>query len=57
VDQYPLLGNIMVVYKQPVYLLETFVEKERFLGTCYKAANWILCAIAHNHHYVTTAVM
>ena len=25
---------------QPV-LLETFVEKERFEGTCYKAANWI----------------
>jgi hypothetical protein len=25
---------------EPV-LLETFVEKERFLGTCYKAANWI----------------
>jgi len=23
-------------------LLETFVEKERFLGTCYKAANWQL---------------
>ena len=22
-------------------LLETFVEKERFEGTCYKAANWI----------------
>jgi len=22
-------------------LLETFVEKERFLGTCYRAANWI----------------
>jgi hypothetical protein len=22
-------------------LLETFVEKERFAGTCYKAANWI----------------
>ena len=31
----------MNVYQQPVYLLETFVEKERFLGTCYKAANWI----------------
>ena len=31
----------MAVYQQPVYLLETFVEKERFLGTCYKAANWI----------------
>ena len=24
---------------QPV-LLETFVEKDRFAGTCYKAANW-----------------
>jgi hypothetical protein len=22
-------------------LLETFVESERFTGTCYKAANWI----------------
>jgi hypothetical protein len=22
-------------------LLETFVEKERFTGTCYKAANWL----------------
>ena len=25
---------------EPV-LLETFVEKERFQGTCYKAANWV----------------
>jgi hypothetical protein len=23
-------------------LLETFVEKERFTGACYKASNWIL---------------
>jgi hypothetical protein len=23
-----------------VYLLETFVERSRFLGTCYKAGNW-----------------
>ncbi len=28
-------------YKHPVYLLETFVQKDRFKGTCYKAANWI----------------
>jgi len=28
-------------YGHPVYLLETFVEKERFSGTCYRAANWI----------------
>jgi len=31
----------MAVYQQPVYLMETFVERDRFLGTCYKAANWI----------------
>ncbi len=30
-------------YGHPVYLLETFVEKERFAGTSYKASNWI-CA-------------
>jgi hypothetical protein len=29
------------VYHHPVYVLETFVEKDRFHGTCYKAANWI----------------
>jgi len=28
-------------YGHPLYLLETFVEQERFKGTCYKAANWI----------------
>jgi hypothetical protein len=29
------------VYHHKLYLLETFVEKSRFKGTCYKAANWI----------------
>jgi len=29
------------VYHHPLFLLETFVEKDRFKGTCYKAANWI----------------
>ena len=29
------------IYHHPVYLLETFVERDRFMGTCYKAANWI----------------
>ena len=28
-------------YNQSLYLLETFVEQNRFKGTCYKAANWI----------------
>ena len=29
------------VYGHPVYYLETFVDPERFKGTCYLAANWI----------------
>lgn len=28
-------------YNHPIYLLETFVEKNRFKGTCYNAANWV----------------
>jgi hypothetical protein len=28
------------LYQHPVYLLETFIEPERFRGTCYRAANW-----------------
>jgi len=28
-------------YKHPIYLLESFVDTERFNGTCYKAANWL----------------
>lgn len=28
-------------YKHPLYILETFVQNDRFAGTCYKAANWI----------------
>ena len=29
------------IHGHPVYLLETFVDTEKFAGTCYKAANWI----------------
>jgi hypothetical protein len=29
------------LYHHPVYLLETFIDPERFRGTCYRAANWI----------------
>lgn len=28
-------------YKHPIYFLETFVDTEKFKGTCYRAANWI----------------
>ncbi len=27
-------------YNHPLYYLESFVDTERFAGTCYKAANW-----------------
>ena len=29
------------IYNHPVYLIETFVDTEKFLGTCYIADNWI----------------
>lgn len=28
------------LYNHPIYLLESFVDIERFKGTCYRAANW-----------------
>ena len=28
-------------YGHPIYLLETFVETDRFRGSCYRAANWV----------------
>lgn len=30
------------MYGHPVYFLETFIDPQRFRGTCYRAANWIL---------------
>lgn len=29
------------IYNHPIYFLETFIDTERFKGTCYRAANWI----------------
>ena len=29
------------IYGHPVYFLETFVDPQRFRGTCYRAANWV----------------
>jgi len=28
-------------YAHPVHALETFVDRDRFKGTCYRAANWL----------------
>jgi len=29
------------VYGHPIYFIETFIDPQRFRGTCYRAANWI----------------
>lgn len=29
------------LYAHPIYFVETFVDPQRFRGTCYRAANWI----------------
>lgn len=36
-----LVGDWWKVYRQSLVLAETFVDAERFAGTCYRAANWI----------------
>lgn len=33
-------GDWQDFYNSPVVLLETFVDTQRFAGTCYRAANW-----------------
>ena len=30
------------LYGHPIYFLETFIDPDRFRGTCYRAANWVL---------------
>jgi hypothetical protein len=37
-----LSGDWEQVYGHPLYFLETFVDPERFRGTCYRAANWLV---------------
>jgi Druantia protein DruA len=35
-------GDWERVYGHPIYFLETFVDPERYRGTCYRAANWVV---------------
>jgi len=35
-----LPGHWMEKYGHPIHLLETFVQRDRFRGTCYRAAGW-----------------
>jgi hypothetical protein len=34
-------GDWQAKYAHPVHALETFVDRSRFRGTCYRAANWL----------------
>ena len=36
-----LSGDWQAKYGHPIYLLETFVQGDRFAGTAYRAANWL----------------
>ena len=36
-----IAADWQALYAHPVYLLETFIDPQRFRGTCYRAANWI----------------
>jgi hypothetical protein len=36
-----LATDWLAKYGHPVHLVETFVDRSRFKGTCYRAANWI----------------
>jgi hypothetical protein len=36
-----LSADWLIKYGHPIDLLETFVEEDRFRGTCYAASNWI----------------
>jgi hypothetical protein len=33
------------IYGHPVYYLETFIDPQRWKGTCYRAANWIVLGL------------
>jgi len=33
------------VYGHPIYFLETFIDPQRFRGTCYRAANWTFMGV------------
>ena len=41
-----IAADWQALYQHPIYLLETFIEPERFRGTCYRAANWIYLGLS-----------
>jgi hypothetical protein len=41
-----LRGDWQRKYARPLHLVETFVDTSRFVGSCYRAANWIDLGVA-----------
>jgi hypothetical protein len=37
-----LSADWLHLYAHPIYFVETFIDPQRFAGTCYRAANWTL---------------
>lgn len=37
-----LSADWLHLYAHPIYFVETFIDPQRFAGTCYRAANWKL---------------
>ena len=40
-----LSADWQAVYGHPIYFVETFIDPQRFAGTCYRAANWTLMGL------------
>ena len=40
-----LCGDWERFYGHPAYYLESFVDPERYRGTCYRAANWLFLGL------------
>ena len=40
-----LSADWQAVYAHPIYFVETFIDPQRFRGTCYRAANWSLMGV------------
>ena len=40
-----LSADWQTVYAHPIYFVETFIDPQRFAGTCYRAANWTVMGL------------
>lgn len=40
-----LSADWQALYGHPIYFLETFIDPQRFAGTCYRAANWTVMGL------------